>query len=220
MTWIAAMISRECNCQCFVFWNVGTSFLLSGGSVEELYEINKSIEGVVTDLKVKIRNTEVDLGHKFILVPLVYNKEICSRDFHEMEKDREIGNTPVVGQSFSKFMACNVLVDKYVKKSYPKSCDYLLDANSLLAMKTVKSVKTVYGREYNTIKYQFLDSNHHRNDKLMNDRTRQDYFVWLIKWVKDNFEKETRQEMTLRRVPGKQISLRLTQYYNSTTSII
>ena len=54
----------------------------------------------------------------------------------------------------------------------------------------------------------------------MNDRARQDYFVWLIKWVKDNFEKETREEMALRRVPGKQISLRLTQYYNSTMSII
>ena len=40
MTWITAMIARECNCQCFVFWNVGTSFLLSGVSVAELYEIN------------------------------------------------------------------------------------------------------------------------------------------------------------------------------------
>ena len=71
MTWLAALISRECNCQCFVFWNVGTSFLLSGGSVEELYDINKSMESVVTGLKVKIRNTDVDLGHKCMLVPLV-----------------------------------------------------------------------------------------------------------------------------------------------------
>ena len=54
----------------------------------------------------------------------------------------------------------------------------------------------------------------------MHDRNRQDYFVWLIKWVKENFEKETRQEMTVRQVPGKHISLRLTQYYNSTMSII
>ena len=102
----------------------------------------------------------------------------------------------------------------------PKSCDYLLDPNSLLAVKTLKSVKSVYRREYNTVKHQFLDGNHPMNTKLMNDRARQDYFVWLIKWVKDNFEKETRQEMALRRVPAKQISLRLTQYYNSTMSII
>ena len=115
-----------------------------------------------------------------MLVPLVYNKETCSRDFQEMEKDRAIGNTPVVGQSFSKFMDYNVLVDKYVKKSYPKSCGYLLDPNSLLAMKILKSVNTVYGREYNTIKYQFLDGNHPRNDKLMHDKNRQDYFVWLV----------------------------------------
>ena len=78
-------------------------------------------------------------------------------------------------------------------------------------MKTLKSVKSVYRREYNTVKHQFLDGNHPRNDRLMNDRARQDYFVKLIRWVKDNYEKETRQEMVLRRVPAKQISLRLTQ---------
>ena len=39
------------------------------------------MESVVTDLKVKIRNTEVYLRHKFVLVALVYNKETCSRDF-------------------------------------------------------------------------------------------------------------------------------------------
>jgi hypothetical protein len=33
--------------------------------------------------------------------------------------------------------------------------------------------------------------NHPRNDKLMNDSARQNYFVWLIRWVKDTFEKET-----------------------------
>ena len=129
----------------------------------ERYEINKSIEGVVTDLGVKIRNTDVKLDHKFVLVPLVYNKETCSRDFLEMEKDRAIGNTPVVGQSFSK--------------SYPKSCEQLLDPNSLLAVRTLKSVKTVYRREYHTVKYQFLHGNHPRKDKLMHDKNRQDYFV-------------------------------------------
>ena len=74
-------------------------------------------------------------------------------------------------------MDYNVLVDKDVKKSYTKSCDYLLDPNSLLAVKTLKSVKTVYGREYHMVKYQFLDGNPPRNDKLMHDKNRQDYFV-------------------------------------------
>ena len=216
MTWIAAMISRECNCQCFIFLNVGASFLRSGGSVAELYEINKSIEGVVTDLEVKIRNTYVKLDHKFVLVPLVYNEETCSRDFLEMEKDRAIRNTPVVGQSFSKFMDYKDLVDKDVKKSYPKSCEQLLDRNSLLAVRTLKSVKTVYGREYHTVKYQFLDRNHPRNDKLMHNKNIKDYFVWLVKWVKNNYEKETHKEMILKQVPGKQITLRFTQYYNNT----
>ena len=78
LTWITAMIARECNCQCFVFWNVGTSFLLSGGSVAELFEINKLTESMVTDLDVKIRNTDVKLEHKFVLVPLFYHKETCN----------------------------------------------------------------------------------------------------------------------------------------------
>ena len=47
-------------------------------------------------------------------------------------------------------------------------------------MRTLKSVNTVYGREYHMVKYQFLDSNHPRNDKLMHDKNRQDYFVWLV----------------------------------------
>ena len=188
--------------------------------MEELYDINKSMESVVTDLKVKIRNTNVDLRHKFVLVPLVYNKETCSRDFQEMERDREVGNSPVAGQSFPNILAYNALVNKNVKKSYPQSCDYLLDPNSLMAVTTLKSVKSVYGRDYNTVKYQFIDGNHPRNDRLMDDRARQDFSVWLIRWVKDNYEKETRQEMALRGVPAKKISLRLTQYYNSNVSII
>ena len=112
LTWITAMIARECNCQCVVLWNIGTSFLLSGGSVTELFDINKLAESVVTDLDVKIRNTDVNLDHKFVIVSLVYNKEACNRDFLEMEKDRAIGNTPV---------EYNKLVAKDVQKSYPRS---------------------------------------------------------------------------------------------------
>ena len=200
-----AFADRECNCQCFIFWNVGTSFLLSGGSVAELFEINKLTESVVTDLDVKIRNTDVKLDH---------NKETCNRDFLELEKDRAIENTPVVGHSFSKFMEYNKLVGKDVKKSCPRSWEQILDLNSLLAVKTLKSVDKVYGKEYHTVKYHFLEDNNPRNDRMMHNKNRQDYFVSLIKWVKDNYEEETRREMILKHVPGKKIALRLTQYYN------
>ena len=54
----------------------------------------------------------------------------------------------------------------------------------------------------------------------MDNRTRQDYFVWLVRWVKYNFEEETRRKMALRRVPAKGISLRVTQYYNSSVTIV
>ena len=54
----------------------------------------------------------------------------------------------------------------------------------------------------------------------MNDKTRQDYFVWLIRWVKDTFEKETREEMARKRVPAKGVNLRVAQYYNSNKTIV
>ena len=42
--WLAALLARECNCQGFIFWNVGTSYLLSGGSASELFKITKKVE--------------------------------------------------------------------------------------------------------------------------------------------------------------------------------
>ena len=54
----------------------------------ELAKGSKSMESFVTGLKVRIRNTEVNLRHKFVHVPLVYSKETMSRDFQEMERER------------------------------------------------------------------------------------------------------------------------------------
>ena len=45
--------------QCFIFWNVGTSFLLSGGSVDDLLEKNALVENHVSNMEVKIRHTRV-----------------------------------------------------------------------------------------------------------------------------------------------------------------
>ena len=86
----------NCNCRCFIFWNVDTSFLLWGGSVIELYHLNKHVGSVV-----QIRSRPVDLRHKFVLVPLVYNRLTCDRDFRDQEMTRENGFNPVLGQSFS-----------------------------------------------------------------------------------------------------------------------
>ena len=171
----------ECNCLCFIFWNVGTSFLLLGGSVTELYKINKQVEDVVVNLGVQIRSTSVDLRHKFVLVPLVYNKATCDRDFMEMEMDRAAGNTPVVGQSFSKFIDYNNIVISDVKKSYPSSYKQLGDPNKLLAMKTLKSTCTAFGKEYSTVRYSLRDGNNKKDSKMMNNKDRQNYFVSLKK---------------------------------------
>ena len=102
-----------------------------------------------------------------------------------------------------------------VKNSYPKSYKQLLDLNKLLAVKTLKSVCSAYGKEYNTVKYRLRDGNNPNDKTMMNDKERQDYFVSLINWVKLNYEDETRKEMILKGVPAKKISLRLTPYYNN-----
>ena len=81
----------------------------------------------------------MDLKHKFVLVPLVYNKDTCDPDFIELEMDRAEGNTPVVGQSFSEFMDYNDTVLTDVKKPYPSSYKQLSDPNELLAVQTLKS---------------------------------------------------------------------------------
>ena len=60
----------------------------------EILNINKVVEDVVINLGVQIRNTSVDLSHKFILVPLVYNRDTCDRDFIELEVDRAEGQNP------------------------------------------------------------------------------------------------------------------------------
>ena len=89
--------------------------MLSWGSVAELFNTNKLTKDMVTHMEVQIRNTVVKLKHKFLLVPLVYNKETCDRDFLELEKDRAVGNIPVVGQSFPKFMEHNNKVARDVR---------------------------------------------------------------------------------------------------------
>ena len=139
--------------------------------MEELFDKNKSMKSFVTGLKVRIRNTEVNLRHKFVHVPLVYSKETMSRDFQEMERERLAGNFPVAGQSFDSFMAYNARVNNLVKKSYPNPQDYLVDPNELLAVETLKTVKYVYRRNYNSVMYEFKKGNHPRNDRLMNDMT-------------------------------------------------
>ena len=150
-----------------------------------------------------------------MLVPLAYNRETCDRDYLELQGDRKAGNTPVVGQSFHKFINYNDLVMIEMKKAYPNSHEQLVDLNKELAVKTLKSTSTVYGKEYNTVKYEFCDGNNPKDKTMMNDRERLDYFVSLVKWVKSNYEDETRKEMSRKGVPPKEISLRLTPYYNN-----
>ena len=108
-----------------------------------------------------------------------------------MERERLAGNSPVAGQSFDSFMAYNTRMNNLVKKSYPNLQDYLVDPNELVAVETLKTVKYVYGRSYNTVRYEFIKGNHPRNNRLMNNKTRQGYILGLVRWVKDTLEKET-----------------------------
>ena len=123
----------------------------------------------------------MDLKHKFVLVPLVYNKVTCDRDFLEMDLLRANGTNPVMGQSFPKFIDYNNLVLADVKKSYPDSYQELSDPNELLAVKTCKSTSMVYGKVHSTVRYSLGDGNDPNNPTNMNDMTRQKYMVSIVK---------------------------------------
>ena len=189
LSWLVNLMTVECNYRCFAFCNVGTSFLLSGGSVTDLYNLNKHVGSVVETVGVHIRSRPVDLRHKFVLVPLVYNKLTCDRDFGDQEMASANGFNPVLGQSLSKFKEYNKLALEDEKNAYPNSFEELGDPNELLAVKTRTSTCTLYDREYITVKHSLRDGNNPRDSKQMSDRDRQSYFISLVKWVKNNYEK-------------------------------
>ena len=206
LTWLVNLVAVECTCRCFVFWNVGPRFLLLGGSVTELYHLNKHVGSVVETMGVQIRSRPVDLMHKFMFVPLVYNKLTCDRDFRDQERTRENAFNPVLGKSFSKFMEYNKLAMEDVKTAYPNSFAELGDPNKLLSVKT--RTCTVDDREYITVKHSLRDGNNPRDSKQMNDRDRQSYFDSLVKWVKKNHEEKTLMEMAAKGMPPKRVRSR------------
>ena len=220
LTWLTALIERECMCRCFVFWNVGTSFLLSGGSVDELLAKNALVESYVANMEVKIRHTKVDLRHQFVYVPLVFTRDTMDLDFQEMNKEEQVkGNLPVAGNSFNNFLDYNSRVSDLVMQIFPNSDGYLDDPNLLLAVECVKTSTQVFGETYDSVKYQFRKGNHPGNTRLMTDSTRQGYFVNLVRWVKDTFAQETKDEMARKGVPHVSANLRLAKRYTRNTQI-
>ena len=181
--------------------------------MSELYKINKQVKTFVAAMGVQIRSKPVNLKHKFILVPLVYNKATCDRDFVEIEMARANGTNPVLGQSFSKFIDYNNLILSDVKKTYPTSYKELGDPNELLAVKTLKSTCTAFGKEYSTVRYSLRDGNNPNDPRMMNDRDRQNYLVTLVKWVKNQYEGETFEAMIDLGVPDKKSCSRAPSRY-------
>ena len=207
-------------CRCFIFWNVGTSFLLSGGSVEELLAKNLTIENHVTKLECKIRHTAVDLRHKFVYVPLVYTRETMDLELHVLEKEeRSTKSLPVFGHSFNNIMAYNSRVRKLVQETYPTSEGCLGDPNLELAVEYVTSSTKVFDETYHMSRFSFRNGNNPQNPKLMNDGAKQEYFVNLVCWVKDTFEQETKDEMTLKRVPQLSVNLKMVKPYSRLSQI-
>ena len=140
----------------------------------ELIKINKVTKKCVETLPVQIRNSQVDLRHKFVFVPLVYNKDACDQELIEMDVSRKAGKTPCVSQSLHKFLDYNILVNLVVSKAYPSTHDQLLDLNMELAMKVQKTSITVFGKTLKTVKYNFRDGNNPKDKAMMNDKTRLD----------------------------------------------
>ena len=138
-------------------------------------------------------------------MPLVYTRDTMDLEFQVMgREERDTGNLPVFGHSFNNIMAYNSRV---------------CDPNQQLAVEYVHSSTQVFGVTYDTARYQFRNGNHPTNHRLMNDGAKQGYFVNLVRWVKDTFEKETKEEMTRKRVPQISASLKLVKRYTRNTQI-
>ena len=162
----------------------------------------------------------LDVGHKFIYVPLVYTRETSDLEFRGMEKEeQDTGNLPVFGHSFNNLMVYNSRVRSLVKQNFPTSEGSLGDPNVLLAVEYLPSSTKVYGVTYNTSRYTFRNGNHPHNHKLMHDGARQEYFVSLIRWVKDTYEQETKDEMALKKVPQLSVNLKLVKRYTRHSQI-
>ena len=86
-------------------------------------------------------------------------------------------------------------------------------------MECVKTSTQVFGETYDSVKYQFRKGNHPGNTRLMTDSTRQGYFVNLVRWVRDTFEEETKDEMARKGVPHVSVNLRLVKRYTRNTQI-
>jgi hypothetical protein len=147
-------------------------------------------------------------------VPLVYTRETSDLEFYGLEEEeRYTGNLPVFGSSFTNLMSYNSRVRELVKLSFPTSEGRLGDPNLLLAVEYIPTATKVYGETYQLSRYTFRNGNHPKDHKLMNDRARQEYLVSLICWVKETFEKETKAEMALKKVPQLSANLKLVKHY-------
>ena len=125
----------------------------------------------------------------------------------------------VFGHSFNNLMVYNSRVRSLVKQNFPPSEGSLGDPNVLLAVEYLPSSTKVYGVTYNTSRYTFRNGNHLHNHKLMNDGAKQDYFVNLVRWVKDTYEQETKDEMILKKVPQLSVNLKLIKRYTRHSQI-
>ena len=188
--------------------------------MDDLLAKNALIENHVTNMRVKIRHTDVDLRHQFVYVPLVYTRDTMDLDFQEMNREeRATGNLPVSGHSFNNLLVYNSRVSDLVMQSFPNSVGCLDDPNLLLAVESVKTSTQVFGETYDSVKYQFRKGNHPGNTRLMTDSTRQGYFVNLVRWVKDTFAKETKDEMARKGVPHVSANNKLVKRYTRNTQI-
>ena len=83
-----------------------------------------------------------------------------------------------------------------------------------MAMKVQKTSSSIFGQTHVTVKYDFRDGNNLKDKTMMNDKTKLDYFVSLILWVKKNYASETHREMVRKRVPAKKISPMLVPHWS------
>ena len=80
-------------------------------------------------------------------------------------------------------------------------------------MKICKSTCKGFEQVYSAVRYSLHVGNNPKDSRMMNNRDIQNYFVSLVKWVKNNYEAETLQEMIVKGVPDKKIRSKVPSRY-------
>ena len=193
--WLDAILDHETSAKTVVLWQVGDSFLQSGGLAKDLLDHNKWYKDYICSKEVAINGSVVErLTHEFILMPLAYTMQKEKSTRHKLETSKAFDIVP--GHVYAKFEVYNLLARMENEKNYPNQLEGLPDP-SLLAVRQQTFNRRIFGanRPCNTDVFTARSATH-GFELLLRDRQNMSFMVELQKWLRDNFYEQTMQVLS------------------------